>query len=241
MWVRHATLLFSPAYTSSVHFIFFFVTDRKKHLGVCLLNVLEERARMKRIRSLPQEEMLIMTTMVVILRRTRMNLTRVTRRFWPSQVGKSGCLTLIRGQLWLFMGECCWYSVNSRVEHTMKVSISFVFFLTKLVFFFCQTPFETNNNGQGERRGRRWGRQGLEVAALTFFVQGYHSYHYVLQGPESFFEDASQYNDELTFDDMNLSRPILKVPAHLLPPCAGVKQNLVQLMAAQVRLSCHVH
>lgn len=33
----------------------------------------------------------------------------------------------------------------------------------------------------------------------------------MLQGPESFFEDASQYNDQLTFDDMNLSRPILKV------------------------------
>ncbi|TNM88347.1 hypothetical protein fugu_004601 [Takifugu bimaculatus] len=30
------------------------------------------------------------------------------------------------------------------------------------------------------------------------------------EGPESFFEDASQYNDQLTFDDMNLSRPILK-------------------------------
>ncbi|KAF7652252.1 hypothetical protein LDENG_00099180, partial [Lucifuga dentata] len=28
--------------------------------------------------------------------------------------------------------------------------------------------------------------------------------------PESFYEDASQYDDKLTFDDMNLSRPILK-------------------------------
>lgn len=33
----------------------------------------------------------------------------------------------------------------------------------------------------------------------------------MFQGPESFFEDASQYNDQLTFEDMNLSRPILKV------------------------------
>ncbi|XP_044038093.1 probable ATP-dependent RNA helicase DDX27 isoform X1 [Siniperca chuatsi] len=30
------------------------------------------------------------------------------------------------------------------------------------------------------------------------------------EAPESFYEDASQYNDQLTFDDMNLSRPILK-------------------------------
>uniref|UniRef100_A0A3B4ZVA5 RNA helicase n=1 Tax=Stegastes partitus TaxID=144197 RepID=A0A3B4ZVA5_9TELE len=31
-----------------------------------------------------------------------------------------------------------------------------------------------------------------------------------VQAPESFYEDASQYDDQLTFDDMNLSRPILK-------------------------------
>ncbi|XP_061584743.1 probable ATP-dependent RNA helicase DDX27 isoform X2 [Cololabis saira] len=30
------------------------------------------------------------------------------------------------------------------------------------------------------------------------------------EGPEAFYEDASQYNDKLTFDNMNLSRPILK-------------------------------
>ncbi|XP_034545272.1 probable ATP-dependent RNA helicase DDX27 [Notolabrus celidotus] len=30
------------------------------------------------------------------------------------------------------------------------------------------------------------------------------------EAPESFHEDASQFNDKLTFDDMNLSRPILK-------------------------------
>uniref|UniRef100_UPI0037E8E817 probable ATP-dependent RNA helicase DDX27 n=1 Tax=Semicossyphus pulcher TaxID=241346 RepID=UPI0037E8E817 len=30
------------------------------------------------------------------------------------------------------------------------------------------------------------------------------------EAPESFYEDASQFNDQLTFDDMNLSRPILK-------------------------------
>jgi len=30
------------------------------------------------------------------------------------------------------------------------------------------------------------------------------------EAPETFYEDASQYDDTLTFDDMNLSRPILK-------------------------------
>ncbi|CAK6981966.1 probable ATP-dependent RNA helicase DDX27 isoform X1 [Scomber scombrus] len=30
------------------------------------------------------------------------------------------------------------------------------------------------------------------------------------EAPESFYEDASQYDDKLTFDEMNLSRPILK-------------------------------
>ncbi|KAM9859631.1 putative ATP-dependent RNA helicase DDX27 [Aulostomus maculatus] len=30
------------------------------------------------------------------------------------------------------------------------------------------------------------------------------------EAPESFYEDASQYNEKLTFEDMNLSRPILK-------------------------------
>ncbi|XP_056220624.1 probable ATP-dependent RNA helicase DDX27 isoform X1 [Seriola aureovittata] len=30
------------------------------------------------------------------------------------------------------------------------------------------------------------------------------------EAPEAFYEDASQYDDQLTFDDMNLSRPILK-------------------------------
>lgn len=53
-------------------------------------------------------------------------------------------------------------------------------------------------------------------------MQVYRSYHYVLQGPESFFEDASQYDDHLTFDDMNLSRPILKVP----PLLASQKEHL---------------
>lgn len=32
------------------------------------------------------------------------------------------------------------------------------------------------------------------------------------QAPETFFEDASQFDEQMTFDDMNLSRPILKVP-----------------------------
>lgn len=34
---------------------------------------------------------------------------------------------------------------------------------------------------------------------------------FIVQAPEAFYEDASQYDDQLTFDDMNLSRPILKV------------------------------
>uniref|UniRef100_A0A3P9LHX6 RNA helicase n=1 Tax=Oryzias latipes TaxID=8090 RepID=A0A3P9LHX6_ORYLA len=33
---------------------------------------------------------------------------------------------------------------------------------------------------------------------------------FFLQAPESFHEDASQFDDQLSFDDMNLSRPILK-------------------------------
>ncbi|XP_023123363.1 probable ATP-dependent RNA helicase DDX27 isoform X1 [Amphiprion ocellaris] len=41
-----------------------------------------------------------------------------------------------------------------------------------------------------ERRGRKW---KVEEEA-----------------PEAFYEDASQYDDQLTFEDMNLSRPILK-------------------------------
>lgn len=36
-----------------------------------------------------------------------------------------------------------------------------------------------------------------------------------LQVPESFFEDASQFDEQLTFEDMNLSRPILKVPSNI--------------------------
>lgn len=32
--------------------------------------------------------------------------------------------------------------------------------------------------------------------------------------PEAFFEDASQYDENLTFQDMNLSRPLLKVRCH---------------------------
>ncbi|MEQ2216971.1 putative ATP-dependent RNA helicase ddx27, partial [Xenoophorus captivus] len=31
-----------------------------------------------------------------------------------------------------------------------------------------------------------------------------------VQTPERFSEDASQYNNQLTFEEMNLSRPILK-------------------------------
>ncbi|XP_030585801.1 putative ATP-dependent RNA helicase DDX27 isoform X2 [Archocentrus centrarchus] len=35
------------------------------------------------------------------------------------------------------------------------------------------------------------------------------------EATESFYEDASQYDDQLTFDDMNLSRPILKAITNL--------------------------
>lgn len=37
------------------------------------------------------------------------------------------------------------------------------------------------------------------------------SAHFLLQAAESFYDDASQYDEQLTFDNMNLSRPILKV------------------------------
>uniref|UniRef100_H3C5B7 RNA helicase n=1 Tax=Tetraodon nigroviridis TaxID=99883 RepID=H3C5B7_TETNG len=51
------------------------------------------------------------------------------------------------------------------------------------------------------------------------------------KGPESFFEDASQYNDQLTFDDMNLSRPILKAITAL-----GFKQPTPQKACVPVGL-----
>lgn len=44
-----------------------------------------------------------------------------------------------------------------------------------------------------------------------------------VQAAEAFYEDASQYDDQLTFDDMNLSRPILKVK------CFSRKLNKVLL------------
>uniref|UniRef100_A0A671UFS9 RNA helicase n=1 Tax=Sparus aurata TaxID=8175 RepID=A0A671UFS9_SPAAU len=47
---------------------------------------------------------------------------------------------------------------------------------------------------------------GLGLGLRPVFKVGFH----VFQAPESFYEDASQYNDKLTFGDMNLSRPILK-------------------------------
>lgn len=55
----------------------------------------------------------------------------------------------------------------------------------------------------------------------------------VLQGPESFFEDASQYDDQLMFDDMNLSRPILKVG-----PLLASQQEHLQLNEDIVQTCC---
>uniref|UniRef100_A0A669CCC3 RNA helicase n=1 Tax=Oreochromis niloticus TaxID=8128 RepID=A0A669CCC3_ORENI len=46
---------------------------------------------------------------------------------------------------------------------------------------------------------------------ITCSCRGLHvNSHLCVQAAESFYEDASQYDDQLTFDDMNLSRPILK-------------------------------
>ncbi|RLV98742.1 hypothetical protein DV515_00010408 [Chloebia gouldiae] len=41
-------------------------------------------------------------------------------------------------------------------------------------------------------------------------------------GAESFFEDASQYDDNLSFQDMNLSRPLLKQPTPIQKACIPV-------------------
>uniref|UniRef100_A0A3Q3KKG2 RNA helicase n=1 Tax=Monopterus albus TaxID=43700 RepID=A0A3Q3KKG2_MONAL len=56
------------------------------------------------------------------------------------------------------------------------------------------------------------GRGGEEQELMSLVqVPGHHGNKCVcVQAAESFYEDASQYNDQLTFEDMNLSRPILK-------------------------------
>lgn len=81
-------------------------------------------------------------------------------------------------------------------------------------FFFFRYPPRKTTAGKEEKGGG--GGEEDEFLRLQLheqFVGVTNIHHDVFQAPESFFEDASEYNDQLTFDDMNLSRPILKVRA----------------------------
>uniref|UniRef100_A0A7N6AGG1 RNA helicase n=1 Tax=Anabas testudineus TaxID=64144 RepID=A0A7N6AGG1_ANATE len=61
-----------------------------------------------------------------------------------------------------------------------------------------------------EEEGGRGGEEG-QMMASQVNIPSYHGNSCVyVQATEAFYEDASQYDDQLTFDDMNLSRPILK-------------------------------
>lgn len=117
---------------------------------------------------------------------------------------KSGGCKLI---LWMDVGLLLLFG-PSEVKHLI---VYFCFFLVTSKFHFL--PFRRHSPRQ-TTTGEEEGGEEDEVLRLQLsqLVQGYHGYCCVLQGPESFFEDASEYNDQLTFDDMNLSRPILKVP-----------------------------
>uniref|UniRef100_A0A8C7Z550 RNA helicase n=1 Tax=Oryzias sinensis TaxID=183150 RepID=A0A8C7Z550_9TELE len=63
-----------------------------------------------------------------------------------------------------------------------------------------------------EEEGSRGGEEEEFVSWFWFQVHIYQRFFFFssLQTPESFHEDASQFDDQLSFDDMNLSRPILK-------------------------------
>uniref|UniRef100_A0A4W6DFE1 RNA helicase n=1 Tax=Lates calcarifer TaxID=8187 RepID=A0A4W6DFE1_LATCA len=68
---------------------------------------------------------------------------------------------------------------------------------------------ERRKNGEEEEGPR--GGEDEELMISQGVVVGYRGNSCVcFQAAESFYEDASQYDDQLTFDDMNLSRPILK-------------------------------
>lgn len=60
------------------------------------------------------------------------------------------------------------------------------------------------------------------------FKMGQHGNGCAFQAPESFYADASQFDDHLTFDDMNLSRPILKVGTYWC--CLNQKKNKMSLV-----------
>lgn len=79
-----------------------------------------------------------------------------------------------------------------------------------LYLFPVRHPERQRTTGE-EEEGRRGGEEGQLIASLVD-MPGYHGNGCVsVQAAEAFYEDASQYDDQLTFDDMNLSRPILKV------------------------------
>lgn len=62
----------------------------------------------------------------------------------------------------------------------------------------------------------------------------YGNHSFCVQAVEAFYEDASQYNDQLTFDDMNLSRPILKVNCHNDQSCQSSRPCLSQTLCLVV-------
>uniref|UniRef100_A0A8D0DF81 RNA helicase n=1 Tax=Sander lucioperca TaxID=283035 RepID=A0A8D0DF81_SANLU len=63
-----------------------------------------------------------------------------------------------------------------------------------------------------EEEGRRGGEEEyLVTVVMAVCALGHHGNGCVcFQAPDSFYADASQFDDQLTFDDMNLSRPLLK-------------------------------
>lgn len=78
-------------------------------------------------------------------------------------------------------------------------------------FLFLVRHSEREGKTGEEEEGPRGG-EDEELMISQGVVVGYRGNSCVcFQAAESFYEDASQYDDQLTFDDMNLSRPILKV------------------------------
>lgn len=87
-----------------------------------------------------------------------------------------------------------------------------MFLLWTHFLFPVRHPERQRKTGEKEEGGRGGEEEELMMSQFDWqFVLGYHGNSCVLQAPESFYEDASQYDEQLTFDNMNLSRPILKV------------------------------
>lgn len=86
--------------------------------------------------------------------------------------------------------------------------------------FPVRHPERQRTTGEEEEGGRGGEEEELMMSQVYGqHVLGYHGNSCVFfQAPESYYEDASQYDDKLTFDEMNLSRPILKVTtaSHLI-------------------------